>query len=117
MPLRTYTLLFCLLVLAGAPAGAEPMCAGLPHEIVREVLALKNLPRGTYTLAQAWQAEKAGHNTGHLVGDPGTKNGKAWELMPGTDQPECALLRPVPGNPSRHVRRVLPHQAHGGGGG
>ena len=117
MPLRTYTLLFCLLILAGTSRWSQADVAGLPDVIVREALSLKSLPQGTYTPVQAWQVEKAGHNTGHLVDDPGAKDGKAWDLMPGTDQPECAALRPVPGNPSRHVHRVLPHQAHGGGGG
>ena len=117
MTLRTSTLLSCLVILAGTSRWSQADVAGLPDVIVREVLSLKSLPQGTYTPVQAWQAEKAGHNTGRLVDDPGAKDGKAWDLMPGTDQPECRALRPVPGNPSRHVHRVLPHQAHGGGGG
>ena len=94
MPLRTYTLLFCLLILAGTSRWSQADVAGLPDVIVREALSLKSLPQGTYTPVQAWQVEKAGHNTGHLVDDPGAKDGKAWDLMPGTDQPECALYGP-----------------------
>ena len=114
MLLRTSAVLSCLLMLAGASRGIRAGVTGLPDAIVREALSPKSLPQGAYTPVLAWEAEKAGHKAGRRVDDADAERRKAWELMPGTDQPEYCALRSVPGSPSRHLCCVLPHQAHGG---
>ena len=76
MPLCTYALLCCLFILAGTSRWSQADVAGLPDFIVRETLSLKSLPQGTFTPVQAWQAEKAGHNTGHLVDDPAPRTAR-----------------------------------------
>lgn len=94
MLLRTSAVLSCLLMLAGASRGIRAGVTGLPDAIVREALSPKSLPQGAYTPVLAWEAEKAGHKAGRRVDDADAERRKAWELMPGTDQPEYALYGP-----------------------
>ena len=65
---------FCVAANAAAPAAPQ----GLPETILRELKPGGRLPAAKYTPVKTWQAEAAGHNTGHLVADPEADGGKAW---------------------------------------
>ncbi|MFQ6096506.1 MAG: GxGYxYP domain-containing protein [Armatimonadota bacterium] len=67
---------------------------GLPDAIVREIRAAARPPSGKYTFVREWEAETAGHNTGHLADDPDARGGKAWEATAGVDAPGTLLYGP-----------------------
>ncbi len=83
-------LALCLAARGAAPSGPQ----GLPEAILRELKPGGRLPAAKYTLVKTWQAEAAGHNTGHLVADPDADGGKAWEVKAGADAAGAFLFGP-----------------------
>jgi len=64
-----------------------------PDDVVREVPARERLPRATYRLIRAWEAETpANHLTGSAVSDPAASGGKAWQARPGVDASNKPLI-------------------------
>lgn len=70
---------------AAQPApGAGAAAVGLPAEVAGELKA--PAPGGRYTFARSWLPGESGHlHTGRQVDDPHALEGKALEVVPGTD--------------------------------
>lgn len=87
--MRQPTLL--LVLLAGCVYGA-----GLPAEVIAELLAGSTVPAADYQLVQAWECEEPGnHQTGARVEDRDASAGAAWEARPGAGPSDrCAVFGP-----------------------
>ena len=77
-----------------------PACVGLnafaqrlPESIVSETPASERVPKGTYRLISAWEAESlTSHMTGVVAADPSASGGKAWDGRRGIDVPNKHLI-------------------------
>ena len=96
-PMTAQSMKQSLPVLAAALLAALTMTGASaqtpPDDIAREVPARARVPRGSYRLIRAWEAETpANHTTGRAVEDAAASGGRAWEARRGADAASKYLI-------------------------
>lgn len=81
-------------VLMCLTAGAQEAPEGLPPQVWAEILGAADLPRGTYSASESWEAEAAAHGIGHEVSDDRASGNKAWEAVEGQEESGALIYGP-----------------------